>query len=361
MSTEPHFAIALAPQPLILVGAPALLLLVVLAVVVVRKRRKSAVSPWVSASDELDIDYVKAGSGQDAVMRGRVNNHMVHVAPTTARGRGKKKKSTLYNVKYQAPEAPKFILMKRVDERTPVLDTGNPKFDAVVSVRTEDDELFAAFLTPARRAAILRLLTYWPVAQITNHDVHLKTAGVENDHDKLVDTVCHLVATAETFDRPTPIRRPASDDTTPSSLDSEMDRFAAGRRPNLDMPADTAAGDPTDDRDLLTEVRLDEAAVLGDLFGSGLDQQGTAVRFAQVYRGRTVTWTGEVLRIGSIDGDRQRIAAFIGSADGQNPASGRVVALTTVPIDSTLSEGDVVSFTGTLVNLEPAQRLFHVG
>lgn len=356
MSAELHLAITLPQQALVLAIVPALLIVIALGVVVIRKRRKRSVSPWVKASDELGIEHVKNGSDHGAVIRGRVSDHVVCVAPTAGKGRGEKKRSTLYNVKYEAPEAPKFILMKRVDERTPVLDTGNPKFDAVVSVRTEHNERFTAFLTPARRAAILRLLTNWPAAQITNRDVHLKTPGLEGDHDKLVDTVCHLVAAAEAFDRPT-LKKSVTDEPTASTLDSEMDRFEAGAAATGHMTADTGEAD---DRELLTDVRLDEAAVLGDLFNSGLHRSEVAAHFAQVYAGHTVSWTGEVLRIGSTDGDRQRIAVFIGSADGQDPASGRVVALTTVPMDSDVAEGAVVSFTGRLVNLEAAQRLFYV-
>lgn len=351
MSVELNLAITLPAGPLVPVAAGAgLVLLLLVAFLIRRRRRKNRVSPWQSAADELGVEFVKNGSDHGSIVRGRVNQHVVTVAPTSGKGRGKKSKATLYNVKYEAPEAPKFILMKRVDDRTPVLDTGNPKFDAVVSVRAEKSELFADFLTPARRAAILRLLTYWPVAQITDREIHLKTTGIEDDHDKLVDTVCHLVAAAEAFDRPTP--RPK----VVEKADAEDATLAGQMRPSgVEGPTG-----PLGEGGVLTDVRLDEAAVLSDLFASDLDDAGIATRFANVYQGQSVNWTGEVLRVGAADGDRQRIAAFIGSADGRDPNSGRVVALTAVPIDPTLTEGDVVRFGGTLVNLEAGQRLFHI-
>ena len=80
---------------------------------------------------------------------------------------------------------------------------------------------------------------------------------------------------------------------------------------------------------LVTNVGLDEATVLNELFNSGLDPSGISARFQQVYQGHKVTWTGEVVRVGSAERGVQRVAAFIGSADGVNVDSGRVVALTT--------------------------------
>ncbi len=375
MSHELNLAVAIPEQALIFTAPAVLLIVVVLAVVLVRKRRTShgKRSPWATASQELGIELVKGGSG--TIARGKVNDHVVCIAPTASKGR-RKRKSTLYNVKYEGPEAPKFTLVKRVNDDIPVLDTGNPKFDAVVAVRTSQPEQFASFVTPPRRAAILRLLTYWPVAQITDREAHLKTPGIEDDHDKLVDSICHLVATAESFDRPTPAPAKAPKPTAvaavpepgrfvdvPSAAGPTDDLVAAGQAnfgSGVETPSPThELGEPSE-RDVLTDVRLDEISVLGDLFNSGLTPAGIAARFAQVYQGCEVTWSGEILRVGSTDGNRQRIAAFIGSADGQRPDSGRVVALTTVDASLVVAEGDVVGFVGTLANLDAAQRLFHL-
>lgn len=111
---------------------------------------------------------------------------------------------------------------------------------------------------------------------------------------------------------------------------------------------------------LVTNVGLDEAAVLNELFNSGLDPSGISARFHQIYQGRKISWTGEVVRVGSAERGVQRVAAFIGSVDGMNADSGRVVALTTIKSEPVVCEGDVVAFSGSLAKLDASQRLFHV-
>jgi len=328
-----------------------------MAIILIRKsrRKKATMATWAAASDELGLQLVVNGTGLGPVARGRVNNHVASITP--ARKGRKKRVVTQYSVKFEAPEAPKFNLVKRIDSDTPVIDTGNPKFDAVVTVQTDQTEVLSRYLTAPRRAAILRLLTYFPSAQITNREAHLLSVGIEREQDKLVDSICHLVAAAETFDRPT------------RSSDAGVGNDA---QPNTgDITAGPAATDAiaepvrTDQQvngesDLLTEVRLDEPTVLKDLFNSGLDNAAITARFQQVYQGREVSWTGEVLRVGATEQGMQRVATFVGSADGENPESGRVVALTAIKPEPVVVEGDVVSFSGSLVNLDVAQRLFHV-
>lgn len=365
MPAEPNLAIALLDQPLILAAVGVLVVVAVVVVVLRKRRREQETSPWRSAGEELGIDYVPNGSEFGGVLRGRVNKHSVSVTPSGTRGRNKKK-STLYTVKYQAPEAPKFIIMKRVDDRTPVVDTGNPEFDKAVAMRTEEFERFVEFLTPARQAAILRVLANWPSAQITNRDTKVKIPRLEASPETMVDTICHLVATAESFDRPSAAEEVAPATAAPAATPQFTAAPPARTEPSAAVGVAGAAGAATaanvaeDDHDVLTEVRLDEISVLRNLFDSGLTRDAIEARFAEVYQGRAIQWTGEVLRVGSIDGNRQRIAAFIGSADGKNAGSGRVVAVAAVSAARTLTEGDVVSFSGTLGTLDPVLRMFHI-
>ena len=51
---------------------------------------------------------------------------------------------------------------------------------------------------------------------------------------------------------------------------------------------------------------------------------------------------------------------LIGSADGQTAGSGRVVALSVVDPEIDVERGDVVNVTGSLLNLDPAKRLFRI-
>ena len=444
MSHELNLAITLPADPLLLAAPIMLVIVLLLALKVLGKRRskkKGKVTGLAMASIELGIDLDPLGTDRGPVAQGKVNNHVVSVATLSGKGR-KNKATTDYLVRYEAPEAPKFTLTKRVDKSVPTLDTDSPEFDAAIAVVTDQPTLFARFMTSSRRAAVLRMLEGWPKAEITNREIRLSTKGIEDDGDVIVDAVCHLVATAEVFDRPSvrtapvppvgveapvevaaaeqaPTHVPADvvaetpahavdepremvatvapeltpvvesapaapvDEDAPAELDDLVAAaqaiYDAGTQPDNAANIDSADSDTSieapipvvgsgveshaeihGETDILTEVRLDEATVLNDLFNSGLDEAGTTARFAQVYQGREVSWTGEVLRLGPTDKGLQRIAAFVGSANGQNPESGRVVALTAVSPEPVLAPGDVVAFNGTLVNLDTKQRLFHV-
>ena len=250
---------------------------------------------------------------------------------------------TQYGVAFDAPEAPAFRLTGRMPgSEQPIIDTGNPKFDAIVSIHTEADDVeeLTRFLTPARRAAILRLLAFWPTTEILNTEAYIRSEGIENDAARLTDSICHLVAAAETFDR---LEEPEAA-TASSSNDHSASIDGGGE----------AGG-------VLTDVRLAEAAVLADLFNSDLEKEEMLTRFEETYTNKTVAWSGEVMRIGSYDAQgRVQVVLLIGSADGENPESGRVFATTAVPSDPYLAEGKVLNFEGTLAALDTEQRLFRL-
>ena len=216
------------------------------------------------------------------------------------------------------------------------------------------------------------MLTYWPSAQITNREAHLLSIGVEQNHDKLVDSIFHLTASAEIFGRPGRTSDETPTETQECVASTEPQRMDVVPQQHEEDTTNVAA--PTnasfisiqDDQQvngesgLLTNLRLDEAAVLNELFNSGVDPSGISARFHQIYQGRKISSTGEVVRVGSVERGVQRVAAFIGSADGANTNSGRVVALTTIKPEPIVHEGDVVTVSGSLANLDVAQRLFHV-
>ena len=325
MFVESNLAISLA-----MVGIPVLLLIVVIAVIALRKRRSSAaqaerLAAWHDAGAELGIRIRSDQSKLGPTARGIVNDHQVAIAPDL---KGDGALLTQYGVAFDAPEAPAFrITAREPDTIHPVVDTGNPKFDAVVTVECEDVEELAAFLTPPRRAAILRLIAFWPNAEILNSEAYVRSEGIEDESIRLVDSICHLVAAAETFDRP-----------EHTFTDEELEAEQA-----------------------LAKAHLTEAAVLANLFNSDLSQDQMLARFEAEYLGQDVNWSGEVMRIGSYDAlGRVQVVVLIGSADGENPASGRIFATTAVRSDPYLAEGKVLNFAGTLSALDTAQRLFQL-
>lgn len=359
MSHDPSLALTLPVEPVTLIAAAVAALVVTIAAVVLRKvlGKKARRQAWRLAAHELGLDLVAGGSDLGPVAKGRVNMHPVSFAPAAAAGRRSSKLNTSYLVKYEAPEAPDFRLTARsVSSTVPTLDTGDPSFDALVAIETDHPGLLCVFLTPARRAIIRRLIQQWQAVEITNRTVHVSTLHIERDAGALVDTICHLVAAAEIFDRPTRFAGHVSQEV-PAPVELGVDSMAS-------MSAHATADHHVavhGDSDVLTVVRLDEESVIRELFNDGLTSPEITARFDAHYRGHAVRWTGEIVRVGS-DAVRpaQRIAALIGSADGRDPSSGRVVAITLVGPEPRLQEGDVVSFSGTLANLDVDQRLFHL-
>ena len=276
---------------------------------------------WQAASDQLGVDMNWTDFAAGPVVKGKVNDHLVHVALLggTNRKRGVR---TAYDVNFAAPQAPAFSLTKRFSGNAPIVDSGDHTFDTKVAVTTDNPAAYRRFMTATRKAAIIRLLDRWPLAKITNDAASFTTEDIEQDVETFVDSVCYLVALAETFDR------------AEAAVDTEL---------------------LADD-----DVALDEATVLADLFGSNLDPRLIGARFEQVYRGSEISWSGEILTVGSRNGAIKQVAVLIGSADGQNPQSGRVVALTSVPVEASIAKGDVMTFSGTLKNLEPRRRVFNV-
>jgi hypothetical protein len=109
MSHELNLAIAL-PSQLLAFALPAVVLIAIVFIVVLprSRRKKATMATWAAASDELGLEFVVNGIELGSVARGRVNNHVVSIAP--AHKGCKNRVVTQYSVKFKAPEAPEFNL-----------------------------------------------------------------------------------------------------------------------------------------------------------------------------------------------------------------------------------------------------------
>lgn len=283
------------------------------------RKRRSAAASWTTAAEKLGVDWIPDRKGLWPVMRGTVENHAVQVE-VIGNKRAQTSLRTKYTVAYRVADAPSFIVTKRFSSQQRSVATEHPRFDAAVVVETDDPDAFVDFLTAGRAEAIVELLRQNPVAQITNADISLKTNGVEPSADRLIDSVRRMVGVAQVLQAVVP--------ATPAHLAAPS---------------------------------LNEAAVLDDLFNSDRNLDGIATRFDRVYKNKEVCWSGEVLGRGWIDRTGLRIAVLIGSADGTDPDSGRVVAMATVSPSTVSGPGDVVTFKGHLLNVDGRKRYFHVG
>jgi len=273
----------------------------------------------VAQSSELDISSpitevwrtaCEALNGRKASTDALIDGHEVGIALRNDANRGV---WTDYRVHVGTCLAPDFTLVKgSIANNAAPIDTGDSRFDNMVAIDTDSPAALVEFLTAERRLAILQLLMQEPTARVTNTSISARSKGVQRLSSKVGLTMQRLVDVA---------------DVMPPSW---------------------------------VNVALDERSVLKDLFDSGRDAEGVAERFDTLYWGNEVTWTGQVVQVGSVDAVGRRVAVYIGTADGQNAASGRVIALTAVDPEMVVEEGDVVKITGGLWNLDPTKRFFRI-
>ena len=272
----------------------------------------AAEGAWRQAFAPIGLRVNSNGSAIGPTAGGLVRHHEVSVIPIGS-PRHTNGVRTQYTVRFNAPHAPQFSLTKRRTNSRGLVPTGNPGFDASVSVDTEDPLGFSRFMTERRRLLVERLVGQWPTAEIDRAQIRLWTDGLESTPARLSETVNAMVATAEAMSRP-----------------------------------------------VTGEVGTDAGYVLSSLFNSNLDVEEITEQFDLLFRDRPVTWSGEVLQVGAVDKAGQRIAVLIGSANGEDADSGRVVALTVVDPSTDVDRGDVVEVEGSLLNLDAKKRLFRI-
>jgi len=282
-----------------------------------RKRRSEDALREVS--ERLGIELHWNISPLGPIVRGEVRDHEVTVSLVGGK-RNQHGLRTRYRVQLDETNAPNFSATKRLHDDYSTVLTGDRRFDKAVKIVTDKPADLREYLTAARRAAILRLLLQWPLAEISTGQATVITDGIEADSRRLIESVSHLVATAESFD-------------------------------------EQAENVPSNHIRRKEKVVLDQGSVLKSLFGPETNTSETAARFAAAYQGQEIRWTGTVVRIGSVDRTSQKIAVSV----DQQHEHGRVTALTSVSPNMILGEGDPVTFRGELLSLDAPKRLFRVG
>jgi len=191
---------------------------------------------WQAACVELGVELSTGSSPLRKSVAGYVNGHEISISLVGgAEGKGLR---TQYSVRFDAPHAPPFFMVKRFDDREYLsVDTGNPYFDAAVASESSNAPALAHFLADDRRSKVLHLLHRFPDARITTHHARVWSEGIEENHEVLVSTVRTLTEIADSFD-----------------------------------PA-------------WVEVELDERSVLADLFDSARNESEIKARFEKLYLG----------------------------------------------------------------------------
>ena len=215
---------------------------------------------WREALAPFGIRVNANGSAVGPTASGIVQRHDVSVL-SIGSARHTQGERTQYSVRFNAPHAPVFSLTKRTGTKGSSVPTGNPRFDALVHVITDEPLAYSRFLTEARLSLIGRMLARWTTMSVSNTEVKVTTSGIANAPSEMAGTVKACLALAEVMSQP-----------------------------------------------VVGEVRMDEAYVLSSLFNSNLDRGEIAEHFDLLFRDREVTWAGEVLQVGAVDKAGQRLS-----------------------------------------------------
>ncbi|MDW3217458.1 MAG: hypothetical protein R8F63_02490 [Acidimicrobiales bacterium] len=300
---------------------------------------------------------------------------------------------------------------------------GDPRFDSSVEIDGADGAALQAFLTPARRAAILSIFSTWPSAVITDSTIRVETRRVERNQDRLLASLNRLVDSARLLGDPGPVNAALAqrdDGDLTDAADALHAAAAADAEPNtvtkvLEAEALIALDRAEEAKPILaaaaTELPGDEevagwAAVADEqiarheaasalpappprpepdaepdrappslaqqdtidaLFGSSRRGHEIEREFETRYAGETIEWSAEVESSRDYRSDRDfgdepgtKTTMRIGSVGASTLMSNRVRAIVDLPADSDVDRGDTIAFTGTLLRVDRFTRTIYV-
>lgn len=273
-------------------------------------------------------------------------------------------------------------------------------FDDAFIVKTVDPERLRRFLTPARRASLIRLIAAYPRITVDDTGITLVGTTAEPTADVIVSTIRRMAATASRLTG-------ATDDT------ALEDSIVARERGNLAEAAELLQGRATVDDDVDSAIHVAETLLVTDqteaagvvidelrdrlpadpelaglevtppavapemvgdeffeqLFGADQLSFESSGRFEKNYRGMRVRWSGTVKDAREYAADldfpgASGTKAIITVAHVQNDLYGATEIDAVVRLElgdaARLEPGRQVTFTGTLRRIDPFMRKVYV-
>ncbi len=376
-----------------------------LAAALTRTATASADAAWKAAGEHLGLAHTPARMFSPPQLNGSVRGVAVRVEVITRN----RSTLTVYSAVHPTPAPP--VEFKRqhaasffrqfVGGRDVVV--GDPRFDDSIVVDAGNEMAITAYLTPARRAAILSIFSTWRTVELTDSWLSVSTPGRAKQATEIVSTVnkmvdlCRVLADHEPVDAALSlldegelhdaatalhtVNAESDDDNVVVQLLEAETLVAAGETVRaveiVDDVAEELPDDPevTDLRDFVNAdaetvsapASLDSSGVIDDLFSStryGLDIDR---RFSEAYADRVVTWTGTVEQsrgyrsdadFGTEPGTKTTVA--IGAVGGSRLMSNRVKAIVDLPDGTDLERGDEITFRGTLLHVDRFTRRLYV-
>lgn len=393
-------------------------------------QRKRTTESWGAVGKALGLRFSPPTMTRKPSLKGAIGQIAVRVRAET-RGSGDDRSTyTVYEVRHHSV-GPDVELIKQSSLsffRRFVggsdIQIGDPFFDEQVIVDAPDPAAVQAFLTPARRAAVLNLFASWPRGRFTNASVRVETRGVERNQQRLHGTITRLVETAQIMGAPADVDRilggqlegdlagtadelHALNEAEPNAFTQmleaealvELGRHAEaaqvfddldGRLPEDPSvaqwnelahlppppppppppapPAPVEAGlDAGPDAVAPTQQPADQQAVIDDLFQADRMSWDMVEHFERTYQNSIVEWSGEVIDTSSYLHDTDfgagpgvKAIVLLGHTGASEFISNEVHAVVQLPEDTELERGTKVAFRGTLHHADRFARKVYV-
>ena len=392
-----------------------LLIIVVVAAAIiygVKVQRQRIVAAWDEAARRLDMGIVPGSAFRNPEILGEVDDISVKVDTFTRRSGNNSQTFTRYRVRY--PSAGVDFELRKQTAFSAVtkffgaqdVEIGDPDFDEIFVIKSDDPRRVATVITPTRRTSILQLILAYPGIRITDSRLQWERRGVTSNPDQIVTVVRRLVGAASVLAEggaatqldPLLEARNEGDleasarlarDTTPGAP-LEVRRFEAETLAEAGDPqaaerfAELAEELPDDDEIKAWRERtaapsppppavpakaeptsFDAGAMADDLFGESRLSFETSRRFDELYRGTVVRWSGRVRstreyrrdpKLGEEPGTR--VVVTVARIENDLYGQTTVDAVIGLPPGNanTLRGRDEITFEGTLVGIDAMMR-----
>ena len=393
-----------------------------IALAIAQSAQRTSGAAWKAAAGHLRLQHTPGSLVTTPQLNGSVRGVAVRVEVLKRRGGGNGSTTTVFSVVHPSPAPPvqfkrqhaASFLRQFVGGRDVVV--GDPRFDDSIVVDAADDAAIVAYLTPARRAAILSVFSTWRTVEVSDTGLSVSTPGRARDAAKIVSTVNRLVDTCRVLSDPEPLDtalgerdgdelkvsadalhelNARSDPNVVTQMleaetlvatgesvraieivedvaerlpeDPEVDGWRDFFAASADAPTSPDPSGPSGPPEATETPDLDQQAVIDDLFADTRYGVSIDARYAEAYAARRITWTGTVENsrgyrsdadFGTDPGTKTTVA--IGSVGSSRLMSNQVKAVVALPDGTKLIRGDTVTFSGTLLHVDRFTRKFYV-
>lgn len=361
--------------------------IVVLAIVFKLAHVKAADEAWPEAARTLGLESSESGFLKPRRLEGDVRSLHVRV-DTVRRGSGNSRRTyTRYRVAY--PDLQLGLKLKKEGVLARVagvlgaqdLELGDPEFDPHVVVKAGDPDAVRAFLTPARRREVVRVLEKRPGLVIEDRELEYLRRGLERNATELVGTVEELVGLGlllgeeRTRDPRAVEVEPQVEEPPPAEEPSHDEESHDAPLQDEEAPPDTQREEPAPGPEAEERVPGDEpadaAAVTARLFSGGSTGSEVRDRFEAELAGKRVRWRGRLERASkyysdTVFGAGPGTRAVLLLAEVEEPPYGRREVHATLQLpegtEATLRgrRGEELAFEGRLVHCDGFLRTLFV-